>query len=122
MVVSKPIVMVTVPGTEGDFGVLAGHAPVITSVKPGVIDIYEQDENAITERVFVAGGFAEVTAERCTVLAEEAVLVSALDRGSLETQARNLGEDINLAKSDDERQTLEEKLSVVRAKISATHQ
>ncbi len=119
MVVSKAVAMVTVPGSEGDFGVLPGHAPIITSVKPGVIDVYEQDDTAITERIFVAGGFAEVTAERCTVLAEEATPVSTLDRSKLDEQARNLGEDIAAAKSESERATFEEKLSIVRAKLAA---
>ena len=119
MVVSKAVAMVTVPGTEGDFGVLAGHAPVITTVKPGVIDVYEQDDTSVTERIFVAGGFAEVTAEHCTVLAEEAVAVSSLDRAALDEQLRNVNEDIVAAKSDAERAAFEEKLAVVRAKLAA---
>ena len=63
--------MVVVPGTEGNFGVLPGHAPLISTIRPGTIDIYEG--NAIAERIFVAGGIAEVTPERCTVLADEAM-------------------------------------------------
>ena len=63
--------MVVVPGTEGNFGVLPGHAPLISTIRPGTIDIYEG--NAIAERIFVVGGLAEVTPERCTVLADEAM-------------------------------------------------
>ena len=62
--------MVIVPGGEGDFGVLPGHIPMITTVRPGVIEL--QDDGKATARFVVAGGFAEVTRERCTVLAEEA--------------------------------------------------
>ena len=72
--------MVVVPGTEGNFGVLPGHAPLISTIRPGTIDIYEG--NAITERIFVAGGFAEVTPERCTVLADEAMPPDSLDRAA----------------------------------------
>jgi F-type H+-transporting ATPase subunit epsilon len=62
--------MVIVPGGEGDFGVLPGHIPMISTVRPGVIEV--QDGGKATARYMVAGGFAEVTRERCTVLAEEA--------------------------------------------------
>lgn len=69
--------MVVVPGGEGDFGVLAGHAPMIANVRAGTLDIYEGDK--VTGRVFVAGGIAEITAERCTVLAEQAMLIKDID-------------------------------------------
>ena len=57
LVFSAAADMVVVPGAEGDFGVLAGHAPLITLVRPGVIDVH--DEGGVTMRIFVAGGFAE---------------------------------------------------------------
>ena len=53
---STDVEMVVVPGDEGDFGVLAGHAPLVSTVRSGVIDVYESD--SISERIFVAGGFA----------------------------------------------------------------
>ena len=117
LILSKPVAMVTVPGGEGDYGVLAGHAPLITTVRAGVIDVYGQSEDAVTERVFVAGGFAEVTSDRCTVLAEEAVPVAELDRAELEEQAKNLAEDLGLAKNDAERAACEVQLATVRAKL-----
>lgn len=114
---SQPVDMVVVPGGEGNFGVLAGHAPMITTVRPGVIDVYEGDR--VTDRIFVAGGFAEVTELRCTVLAEEAVTVANLDRGALEQQVKDLTEDIADAKTDAERAALEARLVVARAKFEA---
>jgi len=69
--------MVVVPGGEGDFGVLAGHAPMIANVRAGTLDIYEGDK--VTGRVFVEGGIAEITTERCTVLAEQAMLTKDID-------------------------------------------
>lgn len=80
LLVSADVDMVVVPGTEGDFGVLPGHAPLIAAVRAGVIDIYEGglEAKSITQRIFVAGGVAEVTETRCTVLAEQAAPVGDL--------------------------------------------
>jgi F-type H+-transporting ATPase subunit epsilon len=90
LLLSEPVGMVVVPGTEGNFGVLPGHSLFISTVRPGVIDVYAEGLPTITERIFVSGGFAEVTPERCTVLADEAVPLSALDRAALEAEAREL--------------------------------
>lgn len=109
--------MVVVPGAEGDFGVLAGHSPMISGVRPGVIAIYEGDK--IVERIFVAGGFAEVTAERCTVLAEQAQKVSEIDAAAAEKAVKDLAEDVTDAKSDAERAAAEAKLAVALAKVEA---
>lgn len=68
--------MVVVPCAEGDIGVLPGHTPLIGTVRPGVVDIHNGGK--VTERIFVSGGFVEVTPERCTLLAEEATLVQDL--------------------------------------------
>lgn len=122
LLVSKAVSMLTVPGGEGDYGVLAGHAPLITTVRPGVIDVYEENEQAVSERIFVAGGFAEVTGERCTVLAEEAMPVDSLDRAELENQAKNLAEDVAMAKTEAERASAEMQLGIVKAKLSAISQ
>jgi F-type H+-transporting ATPase subunit epsilon len=82
LLVSEAVEMVVVPGEEGDFGVLPGHAPAISQVRPGVIDIHE--DGKVSRRIFVAGGFAEVTQERCTVLAEEAYPVEDIDLAQAE--------------------------------------
>ncbi|MCH8946757.1 MAG: F0F1 ATP synthase subunit epsilon [Acidobacteria bacterium] len=82
LLVSTAVDMVVVPGAEGDFGVLPGHAPFISTVRPGVIDVYQGER--VDQRLFVAGGFAEVSPERCTVLAEEAVPVADIDRAEAE--------------------------------------
>src|SRR3954454_18538012 len=92
LLVSQPVDMVVVPGSEGNFGVLAGHAPFISTVRPGVIDVFEGDR--IVDRIFVAGGFAEVTETRCTVLAEQATSLNDLDRGAAEQELKDSGEDL----------------------------
>src|ERR1700683_5472867 len=70
--------MVMIPASEGDMGVLPGHAPMIVMLRGGCIALYEGD--TITDRLFVGGGFAEVTPERCTVLATEVAPVTELKR------------------------------------------
>ncbi len=78
LLLSREVDMAVIPGAEGDMGVLPGHAPMIVTLRGGVIAIH--DEGRVTDRLFVAGGFAEVTPERCTVLADEAVPVADLSR------------------------------------------
>ena len=84
LIASKEVEMVVVPGTEGNFGVLPGHAPLISTIRPGMIEIYEN--RAIVERYFIVSGIAEVTPERCTVLAEEAMRPETLDRAAIEAE------------------------------------
>jgi F-type H+-transporting ATPase subunit epsilon len=88
LLLSEAVDMVVVPGSEGNFGVLPGHSLLISTVRPGVIDVY--DGNVIGERIFVSGGFAEVTPERCTVLADEAMPLSTLDATAIEANMRTL--------------------------------
>ncbi len=88
LLLSEVVAMVVVPGGEGNFGVLPGHSLLISTVRPGVIDVYADEQTAITERIFVSGGFAEVTPERCTVLADEALPIASLDRADLEAQQK----------------------------------
>ena len=86
LVKSQPVEMVVVPGAEGDLGILPGHSPLIAEVRPGVIDIREHGE--ISEQIFVSGGFCEVSPERCTVLAEEAIPIIEIDKAVAEQRLR----------------------------------
>ena len=117
LLLSQPVEMVVLPGVEGDFGVLPGHAPFVSTIRPGVIAVFEGGQ--VTERLFVAGGFAEVTPERCTVLAEESVPVAQLDRAALESDIRNAGDDLRDAKDDAERAAAEARIALAEAKIAA---
>ncbi len=74
LAIAEPVDMVVVPGAEGDIGVLPGHTPLITTLRPGLVDIH--NDGRITKSLFVTGGFAEATAERCTVLAETVLTVA----------------------------------------------
>jgi F-type H+-transporting ATPase subunit epsilon len=117
LLIDEPVDMVVVPGVEGDFGVLPRHAPLIAAVRPGVINVH--NEGAVSERIFVAGGFAEVTGERCTVLADEALPVSEIDRAATEKTIADLTEQLSVA-DPDERAPLSHRLEVARAKLAAS--
>ena len=71
--------MVVVPGTEGDFGVLVGHAPLMSTIRPGTIAVYPDATTTAPERLFIEGGFAEVGAGGLTILAESATPVGEID-------------------------------------------
>ena len=78
LLLARPVDMVVIPASEGDMGVLEGHSPVIVMLRGGVIALYENDQ--VTDQMYVAGGFAEVTPERCTVLANEVLIPAELSR------------------------------------------
>jgi F-type H+-transporting ATPase subunit epsilon len=78
LLLSRPVDMVVIPAYEGDLGVLPNHAPMIVLLRGGTVAIY--DGGAVTDRLYVSGGFAEITPERCTVLADEAVPTGELSR------------------------------------------
>lgn len=117
LLMSRAVDMVVVPGTEGDFGVLPKHSLLISQVRPGVIAIHEG--KAVTERIFVGGGFAEANPERCTVLADEAMPVGEIDRAAVEAQLKDLRDDLADAKSDVERTAAAKAIAVAEAKLAA---
>ena len=88
LIMSKDVSMVVVPGSEGLFGVLPRHTSMLSALAPGVVDIYE--EEVITERLFVVNGFAEVTADRCTVLAEDVIPIENLNPDELEEKIEEM--------------------------------
>ena len=88
LILSKDVTMVVVPGSEGLFGVLPRHTSMLSALAPGVVDIYE--EEVITERLFVVNGFAEVTADRCTVLAEDVIPIENLNPDELEEKIEEM--------------------------------
>jgi len=88
LILSKDVSMVVVPGSEGLFGVLPRHTSMLSALAPGVIDVYEDD--IITERLFVVNGFAEVTGDRCTVLAEDVIPIEELNPDELEKKIEEM--------------------------------
>lgn len=118
LLLSEAVGMVVVPGEEGDFGVLPGHAPFISAVRRGVIDVYQ--DGAVVRRIFVAGGVAEVTPDRCTVLAEEAVPLADIDREAVTQRIRQAElrlQDADLATLD--KQSARASLATAQAMLAA---
>ena len=118
LLLSEEVEMVVIPGAEGDFGVLPGHTPVISTVRPGIIHIFEG--GSVKTRIFIAGGFAEVTAERCTVLAEEAIPLDDIVREDVEKALQDAIEDVSDAGDNaSERALAEQRAESARAKLSS---
>ena len=84
LLLSQPVDMAVIPAAEGEMGVLPGHAPMIVLLRGGTITLHEGGRP--TSRLYVSGGFAEVTPERCTVLADEAVPVAEVSRSAAEAR------------------------------------
>jgi F-type H+-transporting ATPase subunit epsilon len=80
MVFSGEVDQVDIPGTEGDFGVLAGHAPLVSTIRPGIMTVFSAGKQ---EKIVVLGGLAEVSAKGLTVLADVATSVADLDKAAL---------------------------------------
>ncbi|MFG1243036.1 F0F1 ATP synthase subunit epsilon [Xanthobacter sp. V7C-4] len=101
LVFSGAVTEVIVPGAEGEFGVLAGHAPFIGMLKPGILTI---KGDGASRSYFVRGGFAEVNPAGLTILAEEAKPLDELDLGALQQQIQDAKEDVADATTDESRQ------------------
>ncbi|HEY2890938.1 MAG TPA: F0F1 ATP synthase subunit epsilon [Dongiaceae bacterium] len=117
LLVSRAVEMVVVPGSEGDFGALPGHAPLISEIRPGIIAVFEGGQ--VQERIFIAGGFAEVTNERCTVLAEQAMPLAEIERAAADSELKNARDDLSDAKTDMDRAIAEREIAVAEAKLAA---
>ena len=112
LLLSEDVEMVTLPGFEGDFGVLPGHAPVLCALRPGLIEVKGGSEAEL--RLFVRGGFAEVTSDKIVVLAEEAVALADFDVAALDQRIVDNEEDLAAAKTDAERHRAETALDHLR--------
>jgi len=104
--------MVVVPGAEGDFGVLHGHAPLISTIRPGVLEVLQG--NKVEQRFMVAGGIAEVTPERCTVLADEATPFEQVTPEQLADRERLAQEELSDAATDAERAAAQKNLAIAK--------
>ncbi|WP_102961209.1 F0F1 ATP synthase subunit epsilon [Mangrovicella endophytica] len=117
LLLSEPATAVLVPGTEGYFTVMARHAPLMTTVKPGVV--VATMANGSERRIFVQGGFADINENGLTLLAERATRVEDLDMAEIDSQIRNAEEDLADAKTAEARSRAELTLSQLRDVRSA---
>jgi len=117
LLLSENVEMVVVPGGEGDFGVLPGHSPMLTTVRPGVIDIYENDK--VKKKIFVVGGFAEVTQERCAVLAEEAIALDDLTVETAHARLQAANDALSAAETDTAKNVAQRAITAAEAMVAA---
>ncbi|TIR42562.1 MAG: F0F1 ATP synthase subunit epsilon [Mesorhizobium sp.] len=109
LLVSEQVESVVIPGAEGEMTVMAHHAPVMTTIKPGVVTVNTAEGKA--ERYVVFGGFADIVPAGCTLLAESAVAVGDIDRADLARRIQEAREDVADAKDDETRSKAEQFLS-----------
>lgn len=110
LLLSTEAEMVTIPGSEGEMGVMAGHMPLISTLRPGVVAVSGDGG----QRFYVTGGFAEVNPKKLTVLAEEAVPLAELDAAALDRQIKNAEDDLTQATNDAERAKAQDTLSFLK--------
>ncbi len=110
---SGDVESVSIPGTEGDMGIFVGHAPVLSTLRPGVVTVDKGQGSP--EKIFVRGGFAEVNPTGLTVLAEVAIPMAELDAATLAQQVKNAEEDVADAKTDETRRRASESLDHLKA-------
>lgn len=113
---SSAVDMVIVPGTEGDFGVLAHHAPFISMIRPGVVELHSGGN---VEKFFVSAGYAETHGTECTLLAETAAPLSALNKETLEADVLKARKDLEYAADEAARTRAETALAIAEAKRRA---
>jgi F-type H+-transporting ATPase subunit epsilon len=116
LVLAEEADMVVVPGGAGDFGVLPGHAPLMSTLRPGTIDIYQG--NQVTRRLFVESGFTEVADDRCTVLAEEAIPTTEIDREAAEARLTTARAALDAA-PDEGKVAAQKELAAAEARVAA---
>ena len=108
---SGEVDQVDVPGTEGEFGVLAGHAPLVAMLRPGILRILGPDE----QRILVVGGFAEVSPQGLTVLADKAMPIEDVDASVIAGEIQDSEEDVADTTNEARRDKLRTKLEQLRA-------
>ena len=109
--------MIIVPGVEGDFGVIHGHAPLISTVRPGVLEVIQGSK--AERRFLVVGGFAEVTPQRCTVLADEATPFEQVTAEQLAERERSAQREVMDAVGEAEKEAAQKQLAVAKDLIRA---
>lgn len=117
--ISSPVKMAVIPGEEGEMGVGAGHSSFIVSLKPGVVKLYTNDNSEEPQIIFITGGFADITNENCTVLAENAIAVEKIDAAQAEQAVKDLKEDLNAVQDAVERIRITRQLNFAKARLAA---
>jgi F-type H+-transporting ATPase subunit epsilon len=116
--VAEPVYHAVLPGEEGEMGIGAGHSSYVLALKPGVVRLY-REKGGEPWKIFITGGFADITGKNCTVLAEDAMNVKDFDQAAIEQDIRNLNEDLGVAAEGIEKARVLRKLAMAKAKLQA---
>jgi len=114
MVMSKTVDMVTISGTEGDFGVLPGHAALVSSIRPGFLEIEADKE---TEKMFIGGGFIEVLEDKVSILATEVLSAEQIDISDCEKKISKCNSDIDVSETDVDKELIQKNIDKFQAMI-----
>ncbi|MEK9929462.1 MAG: ATP synthase F1 subunit epsilon [Rhodospirillaceae bacterium] len=117
LLMSTQASMVVIPGTEGDFGILAGHTDIISNIRAGIVDVYRDE--IIDRRVFVSGGVAEVSEDRCTILADEAIFLEEVDRKTAEDRLSGAQRTLDESQDEASRVIAERQVAIARSLLDA---
>ena len=120
LLASEAVEMAVIPGAEGDFGALPQHAPFMTALRPGVIDLYQ--DGKVVNRIFVGGGFAEVNETSVTVLAEDAVPLADVTADAVAARLRKAELDLEEADGEAARKLAQRAIDAAKAlQAAAAH-
>lgn len=117
VLISEPVSMAVIPGSEGYFGALPQHAPMISALAPGVVDIYQESE--IVNRLFVSGGVVELNAEKCTLLADEALPLAEMDSAKAALRLEEAENILSQTEDELDRKDAEAKVKIAQALVQA---
>jgi len=107
---------VVLPAAQGAIGILPQHAPMVILLQSGIVYIY-QDEDTLSERIFVGGGFAHIDEENCTVMADEAIRVSDIKETEVQDYIDKIHAEMEEAHEEDKKELLQKTLTIARAKL-----
>ena len=115
LVASKLVDMVIIAGTEGDFGILPEHAPLISSIRPGLLEIHDSEK---TDKFFLAGGFVEVLSNQVSILASELCSLEDIDVSSCKDEIENLKKQLNSSQDEKEKSLIQNNIDKLEVKIA----
>ena len=114
LVFSQSVDMVTVSGTEGDFGVLPGHAPIVSSIRPGILEI---DSNKEIQKMFISGGFIEVLLDKVSILATEVFSSEDINVSECENKINEYNAKIGASKTELDKESMQKSIDKYQAMI-----
>ena len=117
LVASKSVDMIIISGTEGDFGVLPGHAPIVSSIRPGLLEIHENNN---VEKFFVTGGFVELLENRVSILANEINKIDDIDIVIVENEIKDLQQKLSQTEEEIDKNLIELEIYKLESKIEST--